>query len=223
MIEIVRQVPERLVGVGLPLEVAIKQAQDVSRETGEITRREFRAHRPFVYRNPGDADHGLQHTGETVGLTLLGARFARYYGFNVNYYKAGLIAAYHDSQHSGTIDDDHGQRAAEWIIDNLLYLGEDRFIIAQEVEDHVPHDKPGISDNLRVVKDADSLNRVRFHDEEDGLDLGFLRFEYSKELLVPIALQYHWETEELINAGFGDGYDCAEEVFINKMKLGLDW
>lgn len=224
MTEILKQIPERLVGVGMPPEIAIPQTREMMSSVSEVTRREIGYHRPWTYLAPDDRKHGLQHTGETVSLALIGARLARRNGFDVNYYKIGQIAGYHDSRHRGgnTPDMDHGENAALWIEENLLLLGKDRFLIASEIRDHVPDDTPGISDNLKVVKDADSLNRVRFHNEPWGLDPLYLRYQFSRDLLIPIAIELHAETSRLVGQGFGDGFVCAQQAMVN-LTLAVDW
>jgi hypothetical protein len=224
MSEVIRKIPERLIGVGLPSEIALPQTREILSQVSEVTRREIGYHRPRVYLSPDDPKHGLQHTGETVGLALIGARLARYNGYNVNYHIVGQIAGYHDSHHlGGEIPDfEHGENAALWIEENFLHFGDQRFTVASEIRDHVPDDKPEISDNLKVVKDADSLNRVRFNNMPWGLDPVYLRYKFSKDLLIPIALELHAETTKLVSEGFGDGFACAQQAMVN-LQLAVDW
>ena len=208
--------PALLFDVGKPIEVAIPEIRDLVGEKLP-TRTEIGWYRPWQMRNPESPHHGLQHTGETVDLTILGAELAKVYGFTVNTYIAAMSAGYHDIEHPGgdTYDGFHGENAALWVEENLLHLAENRFRIAKSIRAHVPEDMPDIDDTTKVLKDADSLQRVRFGNKSYGLNPKYLRFQHSKELLVPVAIVLHARTNELLVQGFGDGYECAAQALID--------
>jgi uncharacterized protein len=99
-------------------------------------------------------------------------------------------AAVHDTQRiADGLDLPHGRRAAAWVkrkrtlrnalpartLHTLVYL----------CEWHVPPDDavPTMTPELAVFKDADGLDRVRLSD----LNLMYLRWDYSRKLLAPLA------------------------------------
>ena len=93
-------------------------------------------------------------------------------------------AATHDV---GRIDDgidlEHGKRSAQWIRKNLndQMTPELLDMVTYIVHWHVPHDSeaPVMTTELKVLKDADGLDRVRLGD----LDTRYLRTDASKGLV----------------------------------------
>ena len=87
----------------------------------------------------------------------------------------------------GRLDDgkdlEHGTRSAQWIKENLSnkMSPETLDIATYIVHWHVPSDSdaPVMTDELKVLKDADGLDRVRLGD----LDPNYLRTEPAKKLL----------------------------------------
>jgi uncharacterized protein len=85
------------------------------------------------------------------------------------------------------LDIDHGVRAAQWIVDNLTAtipleaIGAATYTVSL----HNTSDEliPDMTPELSVLKDADGLDRVRLSD----LEPNYLRSEYAKTLLIPIA------------------------------------
>lgn len=79
-------------------------------------------------------------------------------------------------------DRDHGNRAADWVLTNFALLrpdvatAVDLELVAELCRGHVPNDHllERMPDELRVLKDADGLERVRIHD----LDPCRLRFQH---------------------------------------------
>lgn len=90
-------------------------------------------------------------------------------------------------------DHEHGERAARWALDELPQLrpdvaaGIDLELVASLCRNHVPNDHliDEWTDELRVLKDADGLDRVRF----SGLDPSRLRLRSISPALEPAA----WE------------------------------
>lgn len=86
----------------------------------------------------------------------------------------------------GRIDDgldmDHGRRSAKWIKDNLSDQMSPEVLdtVTYIVHWHVPSDNeaPVMTTELKVLKDADALDRVRLGD----LDLRYLRTDTAKTL-----------------------------------------
>src|SRR5262249_34857390 len=116
------------------------------------------------------------------------------------------------------IDFPHGRRAAAWVHQQLRHA-----IPATSLETvvylctwHVPpdHSAPGMTPELAAFKDADGLDRVRLGD----LDPRFLRWDRSKQLLLPLA-------EALLEASEAkqerEGYGHFECVIAAAVELGL--
>lgn len=209
-------VPDRLVGVGKPVDIAIPEIRNILGDEKLPSLQEYMWCRPRHYRLPDDPHHGLQHTGETTAVALLHARLAKAFGYNVNWYVAGMAAGYHDIEHSGKEPDKiHGDLAATWFENNMI--GDLVPEIVEIIRLHVPEDAKGkgLSDNAKVVKDADSINRIRFWNEKYGLDVEYLRFDYATELLVQPAVLLHHRTNELMEKGFGDGHVCAGQAMVD--------
>lgn len=96
-------------------------------------------------------------------------------------------AVLHDARReTDGVDDQHGARAASWIRDcangPLSHLDRrEREAVAYCCEWHVPPDReaPAMTPELRCLKDADSLDRVRL----GSLDLRYLRTPYALALV----------------------------------------
>jgi uncharacterized protein len=117
------------------------------------------------------------------------------------------------------VDRGHGERAAEWVLttfpevrpDDAARL--DLSLIATLCRDHEQHDhliaEQDWSDELRVLKDADGLERVRI----DDLDPSRLRFQTVSPALEPLA-------RRLRNRSEAQGNDAAA-VRLVAIDLGL--
>lgn len=114
-------------------------------------------------------------------------------------------------------DREHGNRAAEFALRELPALRPDvaRTVDLELVADlcrgHVPRDEdwPRWSDELRVLKDADGLERVRIHD----LDPRRLRFQH----LSPAFEERAWQ---LMTTSRAAG-DTADAVRATAIAMGL--
>ena len=128
-------------------------------------------------------------------------------------------AATHDTQRlTDGMDYEHGERAAVWVQQQLHHR-----IPEQSLETvvylntwHVPPDMsaPGMTAELAVFKDADSLDRVRIFD----LDPQYLRWDYSKNLLQYLAESLFEISEENYHQQGLALFDCVVET---AMQLGL--
>lgn len=116
-------------------------------------------------------------------------------------------AGLHDiRRHDDGIDREHGVRAAEWILAEFASVRPaaaamlDVDLIAALCRDHQRHDDliEDWTDELRVLKDADGLERVRIHD----LDPRRLRLQTISPPLEPLA----WD---LMERSVARGNDAA--------------
>lgn len=138
--------------------------------------------REWFARGPSGL-HGIAHETRVLIWTQLLAAMAPDEGLNVDGGVLGWAAAIHDTQRwDEGIDHEHGVRAADWIekhpgiipasvpLDRLAYL----------CRWHVATDRviPEMTDELRVFKDADALDRWRISD----LDPSFLRTRSAHRL-----------------------------------------
>ena len=94
-------------------------------------------------------------------------------------------------------DPEHGRRSAETKLPKLTHLLSKYRITEQEYEMiakastyHCERIEEKLSDDCykvcKMLSDADALDRCRFHNEEDRLNVKFLHFEVSKKCIAPI-------------------------------------
>ena len=94
-------------------------------------------------------------------------------------------------------DPEHGRRSAETKLPMLTHLLSKYQITSQEYEIiakastyHCERLEEKLSDDCykvcKMLSDADALDRCRFHNEEDRLNVKFLHFEVSKKCIAPI-------------------------------------
>ena len=137
-------------------------------------------------------------------------------GLSVDPNVLGWAAAVHDTQRQDEgIDPEHGARAAMWIerqpelipasvpLERVVYL----------CRWHVPPDDDAreMTDELRVFKDADALNRWRIYD----LDTRLLRTNVAHRLLD--ASRELWSlTDHLFNGG-----EAFERVIAAAVKIAV--
>jgi len=128
--------------------------------------------------------HGVDHMARVFIVQELICDRLEQQGVAVNREVVRWAAATHDV---GRIDDgidlEHGKRSAQWIRKNLndQMTPELLDMVTYIVHWHVPHDSeaPVMTTELKVLKDADGLDRVRLGD----LDTRYLRTDASKGLV----------------------------------------
>lgn len=134
-------------------------------------------------RGPGGI-HGLGHeTRVLIWSQVISANAAKE-GLCVDSNVLGFAAAIHDTQRwNDGVDADHGARAALWIVrrPQLLPSSVSLERVAYLCRWHVPSDfkAPRMTDELKVFKDADALDRWRIGD----LDPTYLRTNAARRLL----------------------------------------
>jgi len=135
--------------------------------------------------------HGVGHMARVFILQELICTVLASEGLGVNREATRWAAATHDV---GRVDDgqdlEHGQRSAAWAHENIRdrMTPETLDIVTYIVHWHVPPDyeAPVMTTELKVLKDADALDRVRLGD----LNPSFLRTEAAKSL-IDLAQQLH--------------------------------
>jgi uncharacterized protein len=143
----------------------------------------FEPRRPWFARRPSLV-HGIAHETRVLIWTQVLAAMAADEGLNVDARVLGWAAAVHDTQRwDDGVDPEHGRRAADWIekhpdvIPASVPLGR----VAHLCRWHAAPDGviPEMTDELRVFKDADALDRWRIGD----LDPSFLRTRSAHRLI----------------------------------------
>jgi hypothetical protein len=139
----------------------------------------------WFVRGPGGI-HGMTHEARVLIWTQVLAALVGGEGLTVDADVLGWAAAVHDTQRlNDGRDPEHGSRAATWLeqrpellpatvpLERVVYL----------CRWHVPGDEkaPAMTDELKVFKDADALDRWRI----DDLDAARLRTKAAGELLAP--------------------------------------
>lgn len=135
--------------------------------------------------------HGAAHMARVFMLQELICNQLEAEGTKVNRHATRWAATVHDV---GRVDDgldpEHGKRSAEWMKQNKPKTLSPKTLDTATyiVHWHVPHDHeaPVMTTELKVLKDADGLDRVRLGD----LDESFLRTKPAKQL-VEIAQKLH--------------------------------
>lgn len=135
--------------------------------------------------------HGVGHMTRVLILQELICNVLYETGVKLNRTALRYASMAHDV---GRIDDgydpEHGRRSVAWMNQHLTnkMSPEDLDVATYIVHWHVPPDNeaPVMTPELKVLKDADGLDRVRLND----LDTNYLRIDGSKGL-VDIAQQLH--------------------------------
>ncbi len=128
--------------------------------------------------------HGVDHMARVFILQELICNRLEEQGVAVNREVVRWAAATHDV---GRIDDgvdlEHGTRSAKWIEENLYDQMSPKMLdkVTYIVHWHVPPDSeaPVMTTELKVLKDADALDRVRLGD----LDTSYLRTDVATGLV----------------------------------------
>jgi hypothetical protein len=151
-----------------------------------VTEQEILTYEPmreWFARGPGSL-HGIAHETRVLIWTQVLAAMAPDEGLTVDVGVLGWAAAVHDTQRwDEGIDPEHGVRAADWIEKHPdvapASIPLDR--VACLCRWHVAADRliPEMTDELRVLKDADALDRWRIGD----LDPAFLRTQFAHRLI----------------------------------------
>lgn len=189
---------------------------------------ELDAYRPdprWYLHDPGGI-HGLGHAARVLALAN---RLARADAAGVDLEAVRWAAVLHDTRrHNDGRDPGHGQRAVAWIRSHARTIlpeslpstastaltAEQVATIAYAVEWHVPpdHQAPGMTPELRCLKDADGLDRVRLGVLGD-LDVRYLRTDLARALARDAVLLYR-----AASAAGGDPWTAARAAAIS---LGL--
>lgn len=144
-----------------------------------------------------DSDiHGEMHSGRVFILQELLLQYIKKSGVIVQEEPLRWAAALHDVKrvHDG-VDPEHGVRAASWIrsSDSPIQQVSEKNSIANLVAMHADPDLSSMSVELAILKDADALDRVRSND----LDISFLRFDFSRRYLLPLAEQLYRKSQHV--------------------------
>lgn len=132
-----------------------------------------------------DSDlHGVDHMARVFILQELICSKLEDQGIAINREVVRWAATTHDV---GRIDDgvdlEHGRRSAKWIKENLYDQMSPEMLdmVTYTVHWHVPPDyeAPKMTTELKALKDADALDRVRLGD----LDTSYLRTDAALELI----------------------------------------
>jgi hypothetical protein len=166
-------------------------------------------------RGPGGI-HGVVHEARVLIWTQILAAAARSEGLCVDPDVLGWAAAIHDTQRqSDGIDPEHGSRAAAWIEQRpeLVPASVPLERVAHLCRWHVPPDRqaPEMTDELRVFKDADALDRWRIYD----LDPSLLRTQTAHQLL-DVSHELWSLTDDAIH-----GIQAFYEVVSAATKIGV--
>lgn len=128
--------------------------------------------------------HGVDHMARVFILQELICEELVWQGIEVNRTATRYAAMAHDvGRHDDGRDLEHGVRSAAWMKENLTdrMSPEDLDVATYIVHWHVPPDDaaPVMTTELKVLKDADGLDRVRLGD----LDVSMLRTDVAKNLV----------------------------------------
>ncbi len=128
--------------------------------------------------------HGLAHETRVLIWTQVISTMAQDEGLIVDADVLGWAAAIHDTQRwDEGVDPKHGARAADWIEEHPDVIPPSVSLdrVAYLCRWHVPsdHRAPEMTDELKVFKDADALDRCRIGD----LDPSLLRTHAAYQLV----------------------------------------
>ncbi|MBT3406711.1 hypothetical protein HN419_06140 [Candidatus Woesearchaeota archaeon] len=146
--------------------------------------------------------HGIPHEARVLVLSEVLSRLEVLAGASLDQDVVRWSAVTHDlRRHGEGFDYQHGERSAAWVMDTDFGTnGTDKDAIAYCNFWHVPQDceAPSIPPELRVLKDADAVDRFRAQEiilnaegfakpptMDDVFDHNFLRTNYA-HLLVPV-------------------------------------
>ena len=151
----------------------------------KIPRALLRTYRPQqAWLAHGSELHGVDHLMRVFILQELICDKLEAAGQKIDRQVTRWASIVHDV---GRVDDgldlDHGWRSAAWVKEHLAndMSPEMMDAVTYCIHWHVPPDSeaPVMTPELQVLKDADSLDRVRF----DGLDPSYLRTAAARELI----------------------------------------
>lgn len=134
----------------------------------------------WMYRQSEEGLHGTHGLGHITRVLVWSAHIADLLGGPLRRAELLWAVAIHDVQRwTDGGDREHGERAACWVLEQFpgirpdVAARVDLELIASICRNHVPNDHliSDWTDELRILKDADGLDRVRFH----GLDPARLR------------------------------------------------
>jgi uncharacterized protein len=177
--------------------------------------RQFEPKPEWFERGPGGI-HGIVHEARVLIWSQVLSVLAAGENLTVDADVLGWAAAIHDTQRQDDgIDPEHGARAAAWIESRpeLIPAEVPLTRVAYLCRWHVPPDNriPELTDELRVFKDADSLDRWRIYD----LDPSLLRTTLAHRLLD--ASHELWSLTDDVS----DGTQAFEEVVRAAVKIGV--
>jgi hypothetical protein len=172
--------------------------------------------KPEWYERGADGIHGIVHEARVLVWSQVLAAMVAGEGLSVDPDVLGWAAAVHDTQRQDEGKDaEHGSRAAAWIAQRreLIPASVPLERVAYLCRWHVPPDDqaPEMTDELRVFKDADALDRWRIHD----LDPSLLRTKAAHELL-DASYELCWLTANLSNST-----QACEKVVSAAVKIGI--
>ena len=166
-----------------------------------------------------DSDlHGVGHLTRVLILQELICDELERDNISVNRVALRWAAAAHDvGRHDDGLDPDHGWRSAKWMQDNLkdVMSPETLDVATYIVHWHVPSDSdaPVMTTELKILKDADALDRVRLGD----LDSSYLRTSVA-ESLIGLAQQLYDYSQEAIYSGQIESFDSVVKA---AKKMGI--
>ncbi len=177
--------------------------------------RHFEPKAEWFERGPGGI-HGIVHEARVLIWSQVLAATAANEGLPVDPDVLGWAAAVHDTQRQNDgIDPEHGARAATWIErqPELIPAPVPLERVAYLCRWHVPPDgrAPGMTDELRVFKDADALDRRRIYD----LDPSLLRTKVAHGLL-DVSRELWSLTDDV-----SDGTQAFAKVVEVALRLGV--
>jgi uncharacterized protein len=177
--------------------------------------RRFEPKPEWFERGPGGI-HGIVHEARVLIWSQVLSVLVTGENLTVDADVLGWAAAIHDTQRQNDdIDPEHGARAAVWIErqPELIPATVPLQRVAYLCRWHAPRDHraPEMTDELRVFKDADALDRWRIYD----LDASLLRTKAAHGLLD--ASHEVWSLTDDV----GDGKQAFEKVVRAAVRIGV--
>jgi HD superfamily phosphodiesterase len=172
----------------------------------------------WMHRQSDEGLYGTHGLGHITRVLVWSAHIADSYGRPLQRAELLWAAAIHDVQRwTDGGDREHGERAARWAMDQFPVIrpdvaaSVDLQLVASICRNHVPNDHliTDWTDELRILKDADGLDRIRF----DGLDPLRLRLRD----ITPALEEMAWQ---LMRASRSAG-NTVESVRAVAIELGL--